>query len=97
MEGENRELKKESQELNRRVERFEPLAKENKDLREENTVLKTAYCGALEEIDGLKSRVAEFEARINSNSGNSNKPPSSDDYQKKPAFTKKKKGKQGGQ
>jgi transposase len=45
----------------------------------------------------LKARVAELEARINSNSRNSSKPPSSDGYQKKPAFERKKKGKQGGQ
>jgi len=38
-----------------------------------------------------------MEARINSNSGNSSKPPSSDGYNKKPAFPRKKKGKQGGQ
>lgn len=80
----------ESRELKERVESLEPLAKENKDL-------KTAYSGALEEIDGLKSRVAELEARLNSNSRNSNMPPSSDGYKRKPAFVRKKKGKQGGQ
>jgi len=45
----------------------------------------------------LKTRIVELEARINSNSRNSSKPPSSDGYQKKPAFPRKKKGKQGGQ
>ncbi len=45
----------------------------------------------------LKSKVAELEARLNSNSRNSSKPPSSDGYQKKPAFPRKKKGKKGGQ
>ena len=45
----------------------------------------------------LKSKVAELEARLNSNSRNSSKPPSSDGYQKKPAFPRKQKGKKGGQ
>ncbi len=45
----------------------------------------------------LKSKVTELEARLNSNSRNSSKPPSSDGYQKKPAFPRKKKGKKGGQ
>ncbi|MCK5137104.1 MAG: IS66 family transposase zinc-finger binding domain-containing protein [Bacteroidales bacterium] len=49
-----------------------------------------------EEDTALKSRVAELEARLNSNSRNSSKPPSSDGYKKKP-FPRKKKGKQGGQ
>ena len=45
----------------------------------------------------LEKENAELKARLNSNSKNSSKPPSSDGYQKKPAFPKKKKGKQGGQ
>jgi len=45
----------------------------------------------------LKAKVAELEARLNSNSRNSSKPPSSDGYKKKPAFPRTKKGKQGGQ
>ena len=40
---------------------------------------------------------AELKARLNSNSNNSSKPPSSDGYKKKPAFPKAKNGKQGGQ
>lgn len=39
----------------------------------------------------------ELKARLNSNSKNSSKPPSSDGYKKKPAFPQKKNGKQGGQ
>jgi transposase len=45
----------------------------------------------------LKAVNLELKARLESNSRNSNKPPSSDGYKKQPAFPKKKKGKQGGQ
>ena len=45
----------------------------------------------------LKIEIAELKARINSNSNNSSKPPSSDGYKKKPAFPRAKNGKQGGQ
>jgi transposase len=44
----------------------------------------------------LKAENAELKARLNSNSKNSSKPPSSDGFKRKPAFSKKKKGKQGG-
>jgi transposase len=49
------------------------------------------------EIQLLKIENAELKARLNSNSHNSSKPPSSDGYSKRPAFAKTKKGKQGGQ
>lgn len=48
-------------------------------------------------IAGLRSENAELKARLNSNSKNSSRPPSSDGYQKRPAFPKKKNGRQGGQ
>lgn len=51
------------------------------------------------EIDELKAEVKELKARLNQNSQNSSRPPSSDGYQKpkpKPAFGKKKK-RRGGQ
>lgn len=69
--------------LTKRVEQLEEFEKENKLLRAENAILKTEN--------------AELKARLNSNSKNSSKPPSSDGYTKKPAFPKKKGGKQGGQ
>ncbi len=97
MEKENQMIKKESRELTKRIDRLEPLAEENKDLRQENAELKTAYAGAVEEIADLEAKIADLKAQINSNSRNSSKPPSSDGYQKKPAFPRKKKGKQGGQ
>ena len=90
MEQENQELKKESEKLTSRVQRLEVFEEDNTTLRQENSELK-------EENTALKSRVAELEAQINSNSRNSSKPPSSDGYKKKPAFPRKKKGKQGGQ
>ena len=49
------------------------------------------------ENSDLKAEVAKLKAQLNSNSRNSSKPPSSDGYKKKPAFPRKKKGKQGGQ
>ncbi len=90
VERENQMIKKESRELTKRIDLLEPLAEDNKDLRQENSALKT-------ENTELKSKVAELEARLNSNSRNSSKPPSSDGYKRKPAFPRKKKGKQGGQ
>ena len=84
------QMEKESLELTKRIDRLEPLAEENTDLRHENSALKT-------ENTDLKAEVAALKAQINSNSRNSSKPPSSDGYKKKPAFPRKKKGKQGGQ
>lgn len=83
-------VEKENRELTKRIDLLEPLSEKNKDLRQENSALET-------ENTELKSKVAELEARLNSNSRNSSKPPSSDGYQKKPAFPRKKKGKKGGQ
>lgn len=52
---------------------------------------------AEKKITELELENTELKARLNSNSNNSSKPPSSDGYKKKPAFPKKKNGKQGGQ
>jgi transposase len=48
-------------------------------------------------ISELEAENAELRARLNSNSSNSSKPPSSDGYKKKPAFPKHSNGKKGGQ
>ena len=48
------------------------------------------------QIDELKSRVADLEARLNQNSGNSSRPPSSDGPKRKPGIPKEPKG-HGGQ
>ena len=90
IERENQELRKESRELILRVQQFEAIEQKYTELKEEYTELK-------EENAELKARISELESQINSNSRNSSKPPSSDGYQKKPAFPRKKKGKQGGQ
>lgn len=42
----------------------------------------------LEVIDGLQQRIKVLEERVNQNSGNSHRPPSTDGY-RKPAFAKK--------
>ncbi len=83
-------MEKENRVLHKRIDHFEPLAEENKDLCQANSALKT-------ENSDLKAEVAKLKAQLNSNSRNSSKPPSSDGYKKKPAFPRKKKGKQGGQ
>lgn len=69
--------------LTNRVRHLEKFEEENKILRYAIAVLETEN--------------ADLKARLNSNSQNSSKPPSSDGYKKKPAFPKKIKGKQGGQ
>ena len=48
-------------------------------------------------IPKLITRIEVLENQLNQNSGNSHRPPSSDGPKRKPAFTRKKKGKQGGQ
>lgn len=83
-------LIKKVEELTRRIERYE---KENKILCHENALLKA-------ENAVLKAGIEELKARLDSNSHNSNKPPSSDGYKKKtvkPALPKSKGSKQGGQ
>jgi transposase len=51
----------------------------------------------LNRIEELEAENAELKRRLNQNSHNSHKPPSSEGLQKKPALAKPKKGKQGGQ
>ena len=71
------------EELTLRVSQLEVFEDDNKKLREENA--------------HLKAENAVLKSRLNSNSNNSSKPPSSDGYRKKPALPKTKKGRQGGQ
>ena len=80
-------LIKKVEELAKRIDRSE---KENKILCHENALLKAKNAV-------LKTEIEELKARLDSNSHNSSKPPSSDGYNKKPAFFKEKNGKQGGQ
>ena len=77
------ELLRKVEELSLRVSKLEIFEEDNKILRQENA--------------DLKAENALLKGRLNSNSSNSSKPPSSDSYTKKPAFPRKKKGNQGGQ
>jgi len=73
--------------------RLEKLERENKRLHHENTLLKSANAE-------MKVEIADLRARLESNSHNSNKPPSSDGYKKqtvKPGLPKGKGSSQGGQ
>ena len=58
--------------------------------------MEKAYAILEKENAFLQSKIVELESRLKSNSSNSSKPPSSDGYQKKPAFPKIAKGKKGG-
>jgi len=83
-------LIKKVEELTRRLEKF---GKENKILHHENALLKAKNAE-------LKAELEELKARLDSNSHNSNKPPSSDGYKKKtvkPALPRSKGSRQGGQ
>ncbi len=90
-------MEKENRVLHKRIDRLEPLSEENKDLRQENSELKDKTSVLEAKNADLKAELAKLKAQLNSNSRNSSKPPSSDGYKKKPAFPRKKKGKQGGQ
>jgi len=68
---------------------IEQLRAENATLKEENASFMVLLATAL-------SRISELEARLNLNSTNSGKPPSSDGLKKKPAFPRKKGGRRGG-
>lgn len=48
-------------------------------------------------IAKLTARLAKLEGKVNKNSQNSNKPPSSDGLKKKPAFPRKRGKRRGGQ
>jgi transposase len=68
---------------------YESLIKENAALKAENASLR-------EIIAALLARIEELEARLNKNSGNSNKPPSSDGLGKKIKNSRVKSGKPSG-
>ncbi len=75
------------------IEKVEELSRRVRELEEENKILR-------QENIMLKSEVAELRARLESNSHNSNKPPSSDGYKKqsvKSGLPKDKISSQGGQ
>jgi transposase len=76
------------------------LKAENKELKNKIFSLKAENTELKDKIILLKTENTELKARLNSDSHNSNKPPSSDGYKKKtvkPAFKKGKNSNQGGQ
>lgn len=79
------------------LKKVERLTKRLDQVEKDNFILKQEVSKLKKENQELKQKNSELKARINSNSSNSSKPPSSDGYKKKPAFPKSKKGKQGGQ
>jgi len=78
-----KELFRKIENLNLRIQQLELTEQENEILRKR--------------ISELEQENSDLKSRLNTNSRNSSKPPSSDGYQKKPAFAKPTKGKQGGQ
>lgn len=78
-----KELFRKIENLNLRIQQLESAEQENEILRKR--------------ISELEQENSDLKSRLNTNSRNSSKPPSSDGYQKKPAFAKPTKGKQGGQ
>lgn len=79
------------------IDKVDLLSAHIVEVEAENKAIKERLIG-LEIINEIiRQENAELKARLNSNSKNSSKPPSSDGYKKKPAFPKKIKGKQGGQ
>lgn len=63
----------------------------------ENKLLKEIVIEKDKRIQNLEKQVEELHRRLNKNSNNSHKPPSSDGYSKKPAFEKENAGVKGGQ
>ena len=97
-------LIKKVEELTSRLEKLEKENKifchENAVLKSDNAILKSDNAILKSENVILKSEIEELKGRLESNSHNSSKPPSSDGYKKetvKPAFPKSKGSKQGGQ
>jgi transposase len=79
------------------IERITTLENEVKELKDDNTALRIENSELKKENVLLKTENAELKARLNQNSNNSSKPPSSDYFNRKPAFTKTTVGKKGGQ
>lgn len=73
------------------------LREENQILREENRILKETVKTLTEKVEGLTQEIQILKGRLNLNSHNSSKPPSSDGLRKKPAFPRNGTGKKGGQ
>jgi transposase len=79
------------------LSRIEILEAENAVLKTENLALKQENAQLRRENAELKQKVTSLEIRLNQNSGNSHKPPSTDGFKKKPALPKSKGKPSGGQ
>ena len=73
------------------------LIEEITSLKSEVAVLRSQVASLEKENAELRIENSELKARLNQNSSNSSKPPSSDFYNRKPAFPKISNGKKGGQ
>lgn len=73
------------------------LRLENAALRQENQALRQQVETLQITVNLLMAQVKELTDRLNKNSSNSHKPPSSEGYRKQPAFKKETKGIKGGQ
>lgn len=73
------------------------LKAENLDLKQENASFKIEISALKQENAALKQQNTALEARLQQNSSNSHKPPSSDGYKKQPALPKAKSKSSGGQ
>ena len=79
------------------LSRVEVLEAENTALKAENHALKQENALLKQENTALKQQVASLEIRLNQNSGNSHKPPSTDGFKKQPALARAKGKASGGQ
>ena len=84
-----------------RIDRLESvvsiISAENIELKTDNTALKSENTILKSDISTLKLENTELKARLNQNSNNSHKPPSSDGLQKKPGLPSNSIKKTGGQ
>ena len=75
---------------------IESLQQELQELKALLTDIQRDNAALREENANLRAENTELRSRLNLNSINSSKPPSTDGYKKKPAFPRKKNGKKGG-
>ena len=79
------------------MDQFQALGDQNTELLKQNTELLRQNTELSTQVGVLHKRLEEQESRLNQNSRNSHRPPSSDGPAKRPALPRKAKGKKGGQ
>ena len=79
------------------MDQFRALGDQNTELLRQNTELLRQNTELATQVGALHKRLEEQESRLNQNSRNSHRPPSSDGPAKRPALPRKAKGKKGGQ